>query len=96
MTVRVTESCTACGACLITCPTAALVAGPGRPAVRDDRCTDCLACVEVCPADALTPVPGGLTPRPGPAPAGRPSVKAALLEAEPSLFVHLCSVCGHK
>ncbi len=53
MTVMVSDRCTACSACLITCPTGALVAAPGRPAVLDDRCTDCLACIEVCPRDAI-------------------------------------------
>lgn len=59
MTVTVGDSCTACGACLITCPTAALVAAPGRPRVVDARCTDCLACLEVCPASAITAVQDG-------------------------------------
>jgi NAD-dependent dihydropyrimidine dehydrogenase PreA subunit len=53
MTVRVTAACTACGACLITCPTQALIPAPGRPAVRDARCIDCLACIEICPVDAI-------------------------------------------
>lgn len=53
MTVRITADCTACGACLVTCPTAALAAAPRRPAVHDPLCTDCLECVEVCPADAI-------------------------------------------
>ncbi len=48
----VTEACTACGACLLTCPEAAIV--PILPLqVRADRCTSCGECVEVCPADAL-------------------------------------------
>jgi MinD superfamily P-loop ATPase len=57
------ERCTACGCCLATCPTRALRAGPGRPALPRllaDRCTGCLACVEVCPRDALVPVPADL------------------------------------
>jgi Pyruvate/2-oxoacid:ferredoxin oxidoreductase delta subunit len=45
--------CTACGACLVTCPPQALVPAPGRPDVVDGRCTGCLACVEVCPRDAI-------------------------------------------
>ena len=53
-TVRIDERCTACGNCLITCPTAALRPAPRRPAVIDDRCTSCGACVEVCPVDAIT------------------------------------------
>ena len=55
-TVAVTETCTACGACLVTCPEHALVAAPGRPDVVGERCTGCLACVEVCPRDAIEEV----------------------------------------
>ncbi len=51
--VTVDEGCTACGACLITCPERALVAAPGRPAVVEGRCTGCLACIEICPRDAI-------------------------------------------
>ncbi len=55
MSYLVTADCTACGACLLTCPEHAIVAGlPLR--VRDDRCTSCGECVEVCPADAVMEV----------------------------------------
>ncbi|MGH9024264.1 MAG: precorrin-8X methylmutase, partial [Acidimicrobiia bacterium] len=60
MTVLIASRCTACGACIITCPEAALSLAPLRPAVLDSRCTDCLACLEVCPVDSIVP----LTPRP--------------------------------
>jgi Pyruvate/2-oxoacid:ferredoxin oxidoreductase delta subunit len=46
--------CTACGACLITCPEGALLPAPKRPALLSHRCTSCLACVEVCPAGAIS------------------------------------------
>lgn len=59
MTVTVDSRCTACGACLITCPELALRPGPQRPVVVDPLCTDCLACVEVCPADAISLVVTG-------------------------------------
>jgi Pyruvate/2-oxoacid:ferredoxin oxidoreductase delta subunit len=52
--VTVDDRCTACGACLVTCPERALVAAPRRPAVVAGRCTGCLACVEICPRDAIT------------------------------------------
>jgi ferredoxin len=70
VTVRVGPGCTACGACLITCPTRALSPAPRRPAVDAGRCTDCLACVEVCPTDAIAVAPafraatGSLNPAP--------------------------------
>jgi ferredoxin len=54
VTVHIGPRCTACGACLATCPTNALRIAPRRPLVVDLRCTDCLACVEVCPADAIS------------------------------------------
>ena len=50
------DSCTACGACLLTCPEHAIVVGVPLQ-VRDDRCTSCGECVEVCPADAVLEVP---------------------------------------
>jgi len=56
LTVAVTASCTACGACVATCPERALVAAPGRPDVVTERCTGCLACVEICPRDAIEEV----------------------------------------
>ena len=56
MSITISDSCTACGACLITCPTNALTAAPGRPALDAARCTACLACLEVCPAGAIYPV----------------------------------------
>jgi Pyruvate/2-oxoacid:ferredoxin oxidoreductase delta subunit len=56
LTVAVTADCTACGACLLTCPERALVAAPGRPDVVVERCTGCLACVEICPRDAIEEV----------------------------------------
>jgi ferredoxin len=64
MTVAVTTACTACGACLATCPTHALVAAPRRPRVVDGRCTDCWLCLEVCPVDAISPVPRSARPDP--------------------------------
>lgn len=55
-TYLVTDACTACGACLLTCPEHAIV--PSLPLqVRADRCTGCGECVEICPADALIEVP---------------------------------------
>ena len=57
MTVAVSARCTACGACIVTCPERALRPAPRRPAVLDALCTDCLACLEVCPVDAIIPAP---------------------------------------
>jgi len=56
ITVVIDERCTACGACLSTCPEQALRRAPGRPAVLDEFCNGCGACVEVCPRDAIAAV----------------------------------------
>jgi Pyruvate/2-oxoacid:ferredoxin oxidoreductase delta subunit len=53
-TVTIDARCTACGACIVTCPETALLPAPRRPLVLDDRCTGCLACIEVCPAGAVS------------------------------------------
>lgn len=54
-TVRIDGNCTACGACLSTCPTGALQPASRRPVVDDRRCTGCWECVEVCPRAAIAP-----------------------------------------
>lgn len=52
--VMIGPSCTACGACLITCPTGALQPAPRRPEVIAEMCTGCLECLEICPAGAIS------------------------------------------
>lgn len=52
MAYLINADCTACGACLLTCPEHAIVAAIPL-VVREDRCTSCGECVEVCPADAV-------------------------------------------
>jgi precorrin-8X/cobalt-precorrin-8 methylmutase len=71
VTVTVASTCTACGACLATCPERALIPAPRRPKVLDSLCTDCLACLEVCPVDAIIPTPHAArdqVPPPAPTP----------------------------
>jgi ferredoxin len=53
ISVFIADTCTACGACVATCPTDALRAAPRKPSADDARCTACLACIEVCPVDAV-------------------------------------------
>jgi Fe-S-cluster-containing hydrogenase component 2 len=52
-TVRITDACTACGACLATCPERALRRAPRKPLVLDERCTACWDCVGICPTGAI-------------------------------------------
>jgi NAD-dependent dihydropyrimidine dehydrogenase PreA subunit len=56
--ITIDERCTACGACIITCPERALRPAPRRPLVDADRCTLCAACIEVCPVNAVQEVNG--------------------------------------
>ena len=55
-TVTIDSTCTACGLCVLTCPTVALLPAPNRPLVIDARCTACGACIEVCPRDSIREV----------------------------------------
>ncbi|WP_415840666.1 DUF362 domain-containing protein [Nocardiopsis rhodophaea] len=57
--MAVTSACTACGACLLTCPEHAFRPRGGRLDVLPERCTGCLECVEVCPADAIIEIGDG-------------------------------------
>lgn len=52
--LSISAACTACGACLLTCPEHALRPAPQRPVVLPSRCTACGECVEICPTDAIT------------------------------------------
>ncbi|MFN2477670.1 MAG: cobalamin biosynthesis protein [Pseudonocardiaceae bacterium] len=52
--LSISSACTACGACLRTCPEYALRPAPLRPVAVAARCTSCGECVEVCPTDAIT------------------------------------------
>jgi Fe-S-cluster-containing hydrogenase component 2 len=54
--VAIDARCTACGACLSTCPEQALRPAARRPKVLDPRCTGCGECVEICPRGAISDV----------------------------------------
>jgi cobalt-precorrin 5A hydrolase len=51
--LSISSACTACGACLLTCPEGALRPAPQRPMIITTRCTSCGECVEICPTDAI-------------------------------------------
>lgn len=48
------ETCIGCGACIDTCPVAALEMEGDKAKVDDEKCIDCGACVGVCPVEALS------------------------------------------
>ncbi len=54
--VRISERCTACGNCIITCGPLALLPAANKPQVVDQRCNGCGECIEVCPVGAITEV----------------------------------------
>ncbi len=89
MAYLITSDCTACGACLLTCPEHAIVASLPL-VVREDRCTSCGECVEVCPADAvlemrpLPPPPSPNLPPPLPRDQGEmPMITLAIMGIVP-------------
>ena len=47
--------CTHCGACVVICPTNALVVDPNTRKVRfhEDKCIACLLCIPACPVRAM-------------------------------------------
>jgi electron transport complex protein RnfB len=55
-TVAIDDRCTACGACIATCPERALLPARKKPDVVDSLCTACGACIEVCPRGAVNEV----------------------------------------
>ena len=52
MAVKITDECTACGACMETCPSGSIQEGE-KYKVDEATCTDCLACVDSCPTGAI-------------------------------------------
>jgi ferredoxin len=52
VTYLVSSACTACGACLLTCPAHAIRPDPVALTVLRS-CTDCGECIEICPVDAI-------------------------------------------
>jgi electron transfer flavoprotein alpha subunit len=55
MTVRISDACIGCGACVGECPYGAIDMGPDNKAVVNPSiCVDCEKCIAVCPVEAIT------------------------------------------
>ena len=53
MAYKITDECTACGACMESCPSEAIKEGPTKYTIDPDLCIDCGACVDECPVGAI-------------------------------------------
>lgn len=59
MSLKITEDCTSCDACVPVCPNNAISAGDVIYEIDHDRCTECVGaddspqCQTVCPADCI-------------------------------------------
>jgi uncharacterized pyridoxamine 5'-phosphate oxidase family protein len=54
---RITDHCTACGACAVACPVQAISEGEAY-SIEGGRCLECGSCLEVCPMEAIEPAKG--------------------------------------
>ncbi|CAA7613615.1 YfhL family 4Fe-4S dicluster ferredoxin [Magnetospirillum sp. UT-4] len=59
MSLKITDDCTSCDACVPACPNDAITAGDVIYVIDPDRCTECVGaedspqCQLVCPADCI-------------------------------------------
>ena len=59
MSLKITDDCTSCDACVSTCPNTAISAGDVIYEIDPARCTECVGaddtpqCQLVCPADSI-------------------------------------------
>ena len=59
MSLKITDDCTCCDACVSVCPNTAITAGDVIYQIDPDRCTECVGsedspqCQLVCPADCI-------------------------------------------
>ncbi|MBW2476110.1 MAG: 4Fe-4S binding protein [Deltaproteobacteria bacterium] len=49
----ITDDCTGCGTCELSCPVDAISSGDPIFIIDIDACIDCGACDDVCPVDAI-------------------------------------------
>ncbi len=48
------EKCTACEACVESCPSEAIAMAAEKAAIEADKCVDCGVCVDECPVEAIS------------------------------------------
>lgn len=63
MALKITDECSACGACEVECPNEAITEGDEYYVIDPAKCTECVGffeepqCYEVCPVEAPQPDP---------------------------------------
>ncbi len=53
MPYKITDKCTACGSCMDSCPSEAIIEGDPHYTISADDCIDCGSCVDTCPVEAI-------------------------------------------
>ena len=53
MAYKISDKCTACGACKGACPAEAIKEGE-KYSIDADTCIDCGVCVDTCPVSAIS------------------------------------------
>ncbi len=53
MAYVITDECTACGTCVDSCPSEAILEGDPIYKIDQDACVECGQCVEACPVSAI-------------------------------------------
>lgn len=54
MPYKIGDACLACGACVDTCPSQAIVEAGDKYKILADKCTDCNTCASSCPVEAIS------------------------------------------
>ena len=55
MPAKVDKSiCTACGACVDSCPSEAIEMQDGKAVIDVNNCVDCGVCVDECPVESIS------------------------------------------